>query len=325
MPKPALTARLFMLIGILQALGCAAHERLTKPPVAPPLDSLSGHGIERAGWVEGAQGVRLYFSTKYPDGEPSSVVYFVLGPEIGSGEPYPRFTASLRASGVATAVIHPRGAGYSDGLRGDLEDYNLFRDDLRLGLARTRDAFPGKPIFLFGHSAGATLALDLAVNQQAPIAGVILVNPAYKLSYAEGMGPTFGDYVTFAFNWLFRRAALTVDMNSHPEAVRNDQDRAEGIALQRDPLVVRYFSMRYMSAQREVMSACAQNAAKLNTPLLIIQGAHDALVDPSGNDEILAAATVQDKVKRIAPNGAHGSSAVESMVDELVGWLQTRR
>lgn len=314
MHKTATLARWFLLLGIL---GCASHPRLTTPPMAPPLDSAAN--VE---WLKGAQGTRLYFATKRPDSEPWGVIYFVLGPEISSFDAYPRLTAALHASGVATTVIHPRGAGFSDGLRGDIQDYDLFLCDLRLGLAKTREAFPGKPIFLFGHSAGATLALDLAVKQQTAIRGVMLVNPAYKLTYADGMGPTFSDYVSFAFNSVFRRSALSVDMNSNPSAVRNAEDRAEGIALQQDALVVRYFSMRYLSAQREVMSACAENTAQLNVPLLLIQGAQDALVDPRGTDEILAAASTKDKVKLIAPHGGHGASAVETILDELLQWLR---
>jgi fermentation-respiration switch protein FrsA (DUF1100 family) len=86
--------------------------------------------------------------------------------------------------------------------------------------------------------------------------------------------------------------------------------------------VVRYFSMRYMVAQRDVMNACASNVAKLQAPLLLIQGAHDALVDPRGNDEILASARMPDKRKLIAPEGGHGATAVETLVDELVQWLR---
>jgi alpha-beta hydrolase superfamily lysophospholipase len=261
-------------------------------------------------------------SAKLPAGELWGVVYFVLGPEIGAGDPYPKLTAALHASGVAAAVLHPRGAGFSEGLRGDIDDYNLLLADLQLGLERTQKMFPGRAVFLFGHSAGATLALQVAAKAKTPLAGLILVNPAYKMTYSDGVGPSLGDYVAFAFNAVFRRSALTVDMNRNPEAVRNPADREEGLRMQRDPLVVRYFSMRYMLAQREVMNACAENAAVVDAPLLIVQGAGDALVDPRGNDEILAAAATTDKAKLVAAQGAHGSSAVETVVEELVKWLR---
>jgi alpha-beta hydrolase superfamily lysophospholipase len=309
-----------VLVGLLSLgglLGCASVERLTRPPLEPPLQGAS--------WLEGTGGTRLYFSAKAPAGEPWGIVYFVLGPQIGAAEPYPEFTAALRASGLATAVLHPRGAGFSDGLRGDLDDYSLYLDDLRLGLARVRETFPGKAVFLFGHSAGATLALQVAARATPAPAGLVLVNPAFRLTYGEGMGPSFTDYLAFGFNAVFRRSALTVDMNGNPSAVRNAADRAEALALQRDPLVVRHFSLRYLLAQRAVMNACLENAAAVDAPLLLVQGAEDALVDPAGNDEILAAARTADKARLVAPRGAHGSSAVETVVEELLRWLQAHR
>jgi acylglycerol lipase len=298
-------------------LGCASFERTTKLPIEPPRDG--------ATWIQGTGGLRLYFSVKVPAGEPWGVLYFVSGPSIAAAEPYPKFTAALLASGIATAVLHPRGTGFSDGARGDIDDYRLFLDDLRLGLERVRKAFPGKAVFLLGHSAGGALALELAAKAAPPLAGVILVNPAYKLVYSEGMGPSLSDYVVYAFNAVFRRSALTVDMNSNPTAVKNDADREEGIRLQRDPLVVRYFSMRYMLAQREIMNACLGNVVAINAPLVVVQGAKDTLVDFRGNDEILAAAGTADKVKLVARKGAHGSSAVETVVEELLQWLRTHR
>jgi alpha-beta hydrolase superfamily lysophospholipase len=74
-------------------------------------------------------------SARWPDVEPIGVLYFVLGPEIGSAESYPRFTSAARASGFITATVHPRGAGYSDRTRGDIDDYALFLADLELGVA----------------------------------------------------------------------------------------------------------------------------------------------------------------------------------------------
>jgi alpha-beta hydrolase superfamily lysophospholipase len=308
---------LFGLVTLGGLLGCASFERLTEPPIEPPR--------EGASWIQGARGARLYFSAKQPVGEPWGVVYFVLGPEIGAAEPYPEFTAALHRAGLATAALHPRGAGYSDGVRGDLDDHGLFLDDLRLGLEHARESFPGSAVFLFGHSAGATLALRVAADAVPPPAGLVLVNPAFKMTYGDGMGPSLPDYLAFGFNAVFRRSALTVDMNSNPSAVKNAADRAEALAMQRDPLVVRYFSMRYLLAQREVMNACLQNAAAVEAPLLLVQGAEDGLVDPRGNDEILAAARTADKAKLVATRGAHGSSAVETVVEELLRWLQAHR
>lgn len=280
-------------------------------------------------WVQGARGVRLYLSLELPQREAWGIVVFVLGPEIGGADPYPRLRAALHGAGLATSAIHPRGCGYSDGARGDVDDYDLVLGDLKLGLERARSTLPGTAVFVFGHSAGAALALHLAANAEPTdtglLAGLVLVNPAYKLSHAEGMGPSLRDYVSFAFDAVFRRSTPTIDMNRNPSAVKHSDDRREALAMQRDPVVVRYFSMRYMLAQRAVMNACVRNATVVKTPVLLVTGAHDALVDPRGNDEIFGALQGPDKTRLVAPQGGHGSSAVETVVDEIIAWLGRHR
>ncbi|MFO0588126.1 MAG: alpha/beta fold hydrolase [Polyangiaceae bacterium] len=271
-------------------------------------------------FMSGAGGEHLYTSIE-GDSEPRGVVWYVLGPEIASTPLYPGFTRALHQAGFATAILHPRGTGYSSGVRGDIEDYALFLGDYQELLLRLGERFAGRPLFLLGHSAGAAFALRIAATSKGALAGAILVNPAYKLINSEGMGPSFGDYIVYGANYIFRPAALTVDMNSNPSAVKNDLDRAEALAMQEDPLVVRHFSMRYLMAQKKVMDDCAANIAVTDVPVLLVQGAADALVDPKGNDELLAMARSTDRRKLVAPRAGHGSSAVESMIPELVDWL----
>jgi len=304
-----------VLLASLVFSACASYPRVSTPPRPAP----SG-----AEWLVGEGAGRLYASIERPEGEARCVIYFVLGPEVMSDPPYPRLSRAARARGYALATVHARGTGYSDGLRGDVRDYDDFLGDLRRGLEHARARFAGKPVFLFGHSVGATLALALAAGSARDLAGLLLVNPAYKFRRAEGMTPTFKDYVTFAFNAVFRRAALTVDMNRNPGAVRFAPDREEGEAMQRDPLVVRYFSMRMLSAQRRVMRRSPRNAGAVDAPVLLVQGAHDALIDPTGNDAILAAARTGDKQKLVSPLGGHGSSAVETMVEPILDWIEAR-
>lgn len=292
----------------------ASYPRMTKPPVAPPASAV---------YMAGADSAQLYTLIE-GDPEPRAVVWYVLGPEIASTPVYPNFTRALHQAGFATAILHPRGTGYASGTRGDIEDYALFLGDYQGFLHRLRERFAGKPLFLLGHSAGAAFALHVAATSKGALAGVILVNPAYKLTYSEGMGPSFGDYLVYGANYVFRPAALTVDMNSNPSAVKNDLDRAQALAMQGDPLVVRYFSLRYLLAQRKVMAGCAANIAVTDAPVLLVQGATDALVDPKGNDELLAAAGNSDKGRLVAARAGHGSSAVESMMAPLVDWLSRR-
>lgn len=305
-------ARLLVLLPLLGS--CASFPRRDRPPLAPP---------PGATWLRSDDGTRLYVELDAPAGTPRGVVFLVLGPQIATAPAYPGFRARLREAGFVLAAVHPRGAGYSEGVRGDVARYERVLEDYSRFLAHLRARFPGVPLVLMGHSAGGALALELAARSPTGIAGLILVNPAYRLITREGMGPSCGEYIAYAANYLFRPSALTVDLNARPQAIRDSDDRAEAEAMQRDRLVVRYFSLRYLLAQKRIMDRCASNLRRLATPLLIVQGRRDALVDPRGNTELLAASPAADKRRLVAPGG-HGSSAVESVAPGLVAWLSAR-
>lgn len=113
-------------------------------------------------------------------------------------------------------------------------------------------------------------------------------------------------------------------MNSRPFDVAFGPDCEDVIATQRDPLVVRHFSMRMLLAQKRLSDRLPENVAVLTVPVPVIQGAHDALIDPTGNDELLARAGITGSTKFVAPDGGHGTSAVETTVESLVGWLEAR-
>lgn len=298
---------LVIVLGALTA-SCAAGERMLRPPLPAPAGSE---------FFSATDGTRLFASI---DGTGErGAVWFVSGAEAHAAPPDPLLAAALREAGFATVVFHPRGTGFSDGLRGDADDYEPFLGDHHLFLKHLLGKF--ERVFLLGQSAGCAFALEAAARSPRPLAGIVLANPAWRLQSAKGMTPTFSDYVRFGWNYLFRPAALTVDMNSKPEAVEFEPDRLEGLAMQHDPRVVRYFSMRYLVAQRRVMERIPENLAKLDVPLLLLQGAHDGLVDPKSFDELLRRSTSKDKVKWVAPDGGHGSSAVETQVEALRAWF----
>lgn len=288
--------------------GCTAAERLTHPPLPPPAD---------AAFFSAADGTRLFVSITPASG--ASAVWFVSGSEAQAAPPDPTLAAALRARGFSTVVFHPRGTGFSDGLRGDADDYAAFLSDHHRFLAHLLGRF--ERVFLIGQSAGCAFALEAAAQASRPLAGLVLVNPAWRLQATKGMTPTVGDYLRFGWNSVFRPAALTVDMNSKPEAIEFEADRHEGLAMQQDPLVVRYFSMRYLIAQGKVMDRIPENITRSAAPLLLVRGAHDGLVDPSSFEVLLEKAAAMDKRVLVAPEGGHGSSAVETQVEPIVDWF----
>lgn len=310
------------VLGVTTKQVCVGLARGPAGPAGPasrPIDSAS-----RADWLTCADGQRLFCWWLCPP-HPHGVVWYVLGLEDGAAPPYPRLSKALLAAGFAVALVHPRGSGLSPGRRGDVDDLGRLLGDCRCFRADIDRRFPDVPVFLVGHSAGAAFAADVAATGTAAGAGVVLANAVYRLRAAEGMTLTWRQYAAHATNFLFRPSAPVVDVNSRPALVSFAPDREEGRAMQRDPLVVRRFSMRMLLAQKRLMDRLPANVAALDVPVLVVQGAYDALVDPQGNDELLACAKAPGSVKLCVPDGGHGSSAVETAVEPLVRWLEAQR
>ena len=51
-------------------------------------------------------------------------------------------------------------------------------------------------------------------------------------------------------------------------------------------LLVKYFSMHYMSESKKIMDAMVKNAQQADYPLLLLYGDNDMIVDKAGCDEI---------------------------------------
>lgn len=226
---------------------------------------LPGPGTD---WIVGDEGQPLYSRWLRPV-HPRGLVWYVLGPECGAAVPYPRLTQALLDAGFVVTLVHARGTGYSPGVRGDITDAHAWLGDSRRFCVESARRFPGVPVFLVGHSAGAAVAADIA---------------------DVAFGP----------------------------------DREEAVAMQRDSVAVRYFSMRMLLAQKRLMNRLPKNVGALTVPVLVIEGAYDALIDPAGNDELLARARIAGSTKIVARDGGHGSSAVETTVESLVRWLEAR-
>jgi predicted alpha/beta hydrolase len=100
-------------------------------------------------------------------------------PAMGVGaRHYDLLARALAAHGVAVALHEWRGLGSSDrraSRRANWGYRTLLGDDLPASLAALREAVPGVPLHVGGHSLGGQLSCLLAATVSEPPAGVVLV------------------------------------------------------------------------------------------------------------------------------------------------------
>jgi alpha-beta hydrolase superfamily lysophospholipase len=120
----------------------------------PPAPLQPGPGAD---WVVGDDGQRLYSRWQRPV-HPRGLAWYVLGPESGAAFPYPRLTQTLLDAGFVVTLMHARGTGFSPGVRGDIKNDQALLGDYRRFRVEINRRYPGVPVFLVGHSAGAAMA-----------------------------------------------------------------------------------------------------------------------------------------------------------------------
>jgi alpha-beta hydrolase superfamily lysophospholipase len=220
-------------------------------------------------------------------------------------------------------VIHPRGTGYSEGTRGDNSDLSDFIGDyVEIIKGDTFYKDNSCKRVLFGHSMSCAIAIKVADELQKTD-GLILVNPPYKLKSAKGMTPGIGDYLRYIGYYIFAPHVPVVNMAGDPSTIENETDRRDSEERNNDPLLVKYFSMHYMSESKKIMDAIVENALQADYPLLLLYGENDMIVDKAGCDEIFASWKGKNKNYEIINGGSHGKSTVMKGADIILKWMES--
>jgi alpha-beta hydrolase superfamily lysophospholipase len=190
-----------------------------------------------------------------------------IGEHVGR---YAHVAAALNQAGYAMLGYDLRGHGRSEGPRGFTPSYDVFLDDIDLLLGEARTRFPGKPLFLFGHSLGGNLVLFYGLRRKPQLAGVVASAPQLRLAFKPPAWKTtmgrlmFNVWPGFSMPSGLEQAALSRD----PEVVRS---------YAADPLVHDRVSARLGIGLIDVGNWLLEHASEFSLPLLVYSGGADRL------------------------------------------------
>lgn len=270
-------------------------------------------------------GTKIFVYEYVPTGDFNCSIYIISGITGINHKSEINIIERLSNNENRLVVIHPRGTGYSDGKRGDCTDMSDFIGDYAELIKGDKSYYSNdQKIILFGHSMSCSIALEVAGELQKTD-GLILVNPPYKLKSAKGMTPGVGDYLRYIGYYIFAPHVPVVNMAGDPSKIENETDRRESEVRDNDPLLVKYFSMSYMTESKKIMDAMVENARKAYYPLLLVYGDNDMIVDKTGCDEIFEAWKGQNKTYEIIKGGSHGRSTVVIGAEIINKWIENIR
>lgn len=278
---------------------------------------------ETGSFITVRDGIKIFVYEFVPVSDFKNTIYIIAGITGINHKSEKDIIELLSNNENRIAVIHPRGTGYSEGKRGDNSDLSDFAGDYA-EIIKSDKYYQDctHKIILFGHSMSCAIALKVA-GEIEKTDGLILVNPPYKLKSAKGMSPGFGDYLKYIGYYIFAPHVPVVNMAGDPSVIENEAERKESEARSNDSLLVKYFSMRYMSESKKVMDGMVENAQKADYPLLLLYGENDMIVDKKGCDEIFASWKNQNKKYEIIKGGSHGKSTVMKGAEIIVKWIES--
>jgi alpha-beta hydrolase superfamily lysophospholipase len=188
--------------------------------------------------------------------------------------------------GYAVTGMDQIGHGRSAGERLYVERFEDYTRNMEIYVDIVRGQFPGKAMFIFGHSMGGLISTVYLIDHQEGLAGAILCapvihnssnNPAVFFSggLLSAVAPRFGLF------YLDRR------ISRDPEWVKT----AFADPLWPDKKIPARTGMAVLKGMRRVKA----EAHQLTLPILILQGTADVLLNPVGAQRLFDWASSQDK------------------------------
>ncbi len=281
-------------------------------------------GLKDGFYYSAADGCKLFVFNYEPIRQYKVTIYIIAGITGINHHNEKDIIEVLANNENRVVVIHPRGTGYSGGVRGDIPGINLLVGDFREIIRKDEDYISKQhPVFLFGHSMSCAVLLAVA-DELKYIDGAILINPPYIQKKAKGMSPGLGQYIKYAFYMLFAKHKPIVNMAGDISLIENDDDRKEAELRQNDTLLVKYFSMFYMMEVKKLMQAMLDYSKKANYPLLLLYGMQDSIVDKAGCDLIYTYWKEENKTYKTIDDGAHGKSTVIKAREIIADWIKVK-
>ncbi len=270
------------------------------------------------GQFAGAKGLEIFWQSWQGDAPTRGVVVISHGAGEHSGR-YERPALELAELGYPVYALDHRGHGRSGGRRALVDRLDNAAADLDVLVDLAGREHPDTPLFLLGHSLGATIALRYALGHQDKLDGLILSGALAVIDPPPAPVRLAARALSATIPWM---PALSVD----PATV--SRDAAEVEAYRTDPLVHHgKLPIRTVAEIAAATEAFPGQVGSLTLPLLLVHGSEDRLVSVQGSRMVYERASSEDKMLEIYDGLFHEvlNELPEDrarVLADIVAWLQ---
>jgi lysophospholipase len=218
----------------------------------------------------------LYAEQFLPDGPPRGVVVVTHGYAEHCGR-YRELANVIVGAGWAALSYDVRGHGQSPGVRGFIDRFDAYLEDLATVQAAARKLAPeGAPLVLLGHSHGSLITLRALCDEHPPqhVKAAIVSSPYLALRLAV---PAYK-------KWLARVASLVAPKLAQPNDLRvEDLTSDPGKQQERlaDKLCLDVATARWFTESSRAQEHVAAHAERIKIPTTWLVGGDDPIADPA--------------------------------------------
>jgi alpha-beta hydrolase superfamily lysophospholipase len=270
------------------------------------------------GRLDGAGGLRLYRRWwRAPEPRAALLLVHGYGEHCGRYDPVGQWFA---ARGFAVHAYDHRGHGKSEGRVCHVDRFDEFLDDLARMLDAVREAEPGRPIFLVGHSMGGLITTAFLRERHPDVAGAVTSGAALAMPDAF---PRWRAILARMLRRVVPRLALPSGLPTHGVS----RDAAVVRAYEADPLVHSTMTTSLAMELLDRLQRTAGGGAEIRVPMLMLHGGADLLVSAEGTREFAKTVTVPGSDVRIYPELYHeifNEPEQEKVFADVLHWLDER-
>ena len=237
----------------------------------------------------------------------------------GMGEHINRYAdfviPKLLENNIAVVGFDHFGHGRSEGKRGHCPNYNALLNMVTFVIKKAENNYPNLPIYLYGHSMGGNLVTNYVLKKEHNLKGVIATSPFLRLAFNP---PKW----KMTIGKLLLKIAPSTALPSELEVDAISRDKKEVKRYAEDDLVHDKISPMYSFPVIDNGEWAIKNATKLKTPMLVLHGTGDRIIDYKASEEFCNNTNMATlKLFEDGYHELHHDLCKEEFMETILTWL----
>jgi alpha-beta hydrolase superfamily lysophospholipase len=265
--------------------------------------------MEKETYIPSFDGTRLFLKTNLPD-QPKAIAVIVHGLCEHLGR-YDYVTQKLTGRNFGVYRFDHRGHGRSEGKPVFYNDFNEILDDVNVVVELARQAHPGLPVFLIGHSMGGFAVTTFAMKYPHHVSGIVASGAVSRFNRVFPIPPNqpVDSYIP----------------NELGDGVCSDPAVVE--AYNNDPLVAKQISFGLFYCLFAGVDWNKAHSSQFVDPVLLLHGCDDGLVSEKDSRELFGDIASKDKSLKIYAFLFHeifNEPSKDEVIGDALAWMEKR-